>query len=155
MPQHDAFVLQNSGLNAFLFAEVGTEQNGSPLTMLSTLARLGQDPWAQAAEWARMPNAAMIECLTRSITQMPLCPRALDEARATAGRLALLLPRQSGMTGQTASRTIADLKLPAKLPAWLPMAVFCVVMGLMVMAGTFAAAPPTQAPVAQSGESGQ
>jgi len=151
MPQNDAFALQNSGLNAFLFAEVGTEQNGSPLTILSILARLGKDPWAQAAEWARMPNAATTECLTQSIMQMPLCPRALVEARVTAGRLVMLLPRQSGTTGQTASRTIADLKLPA----WLPLAVFCALMGLMVMAGTFAAAPRTQAPVAQSVPLGQ
>lgn len=155
MPQHDAFALQNSGLNAFLFAEVGMEQNGSTLTMLSTLARLGKDPWAQAAEWARMPKAAMVECLAGSIMQMPLCPRALDEARATASRLAMLLPRPGDMTGQTASRTIADLKLPSKLPTWLPMAAFCVIIGLMVMAGTFAAAPPTPAPAAQSAPLGQ
>ena len=150
--QGDAFALKNSGLDAFLFAEVGIEQNGSPLTVLSTLARLGSDPWAQAAEWARMPPAAIIAGLTQSIIQMPLCPGALAEARATAGRLALLLPSQSGTTGrigtvgQTAGRAIEELKIPA----WLPMAVFCVVVGLAIVVGTFAAAPPPQASVAQS-----
>jgi hypothetical protein len=151
MSQNDVFALRNSSFNAFLFAEVGTEQNGSPLTILSTLARLGKDPWAQAAEWAGMPNAATTECLTQSIMQMPLCGRALVEANVTAGRLVMLLPRQSGTTGQTASQTIADLKLPP----WLPLAVFCAVMGLMVMAGTFVAEPATRAPVAQSVQSGQ
>jgi hypothetical protein len=151
MPQNDVFELRNSSFNAFLFAEVGTEQNGSPLTILSTLARLGKDPWAQAAEWARMPNAATTECLTQSIMQMPLCKPALVEAHATAGRLVMLLPRQSGTTGQTGSRTIVDVKLPA----WLPLAVFCAVMGLMVMAGTYVASSAIQAPVAQSVESGQ
>ena len=157
--QGDAFALKNSGLDAFLFAEVGIEQNGSPLTVLSTLARLGSDPWAQAAEWARMPPAAIIAGLTQSIIQMPLCPGALAEARATAGRLALLLPSQSGTTGRigsvmklvettkpTAGRAIEELKIPA----WLPMAVFCVVVGLAIVVGTFAAAPPPQASVAQS-----
>ena len=38
MTTSDAFALKNSGLNAFLFAEVGTELNGSPLTILSVLA---------------------------------------------------------------------------------------------------------------------
>jgi hypothetical protein len=146
--QNDAFALKNSGLNAFLFAEAGTEQNGSSLMILSILARLGKDPWAQAAEWAEMPNAAMIECLTRSIAQMPLCPRALAEARVTAGRLVMLLPRQTGTTGQIASRAITEIKIPE----WLPLAVFCVIMGLAVVAGTFAAAPT---PFAQTFEHAQ
>ena len=38
MPNHDAFALRNLGLDEFLFAEVGTEDNGSALTILSTLA---------------------------------------------------------------------------------------------------------------------
>ena len=80
MPYPDAFALKNSGLNAFLFAEVGTELNGSQLTVLSILARLGQDPWAEAARWAQLPKAAMIDCLVHSIAQMPLCPQALVES---------------------------------------------------------------------------
>ena len=44
MASTDAFTLKNSDLNAFLYADVGTEMNGSVLTMLSVLARLGQDP---------------------------------------------------------------------------------------------------------------
>ncbi|MGO9999451.1 MAG: hypothetical protein ACLPKW_17150 [Acetobacteraceae bacterium] len=95
MSSPDAFALKNSGLNAFLFAEVGTELNGSQLTILSILARLGQDPWAEAARWAQLPKAAMIDCLVHSIAQMPLCPQAFVEARATASRLVLLLPTQT------------------------------------------------------------
>jgi hypothetical protein len=134
MTQTDAFALKNSGLNAFLFAEVGTEQNGSTLTVLSTLARLGNDPWAQAAEWATMPNAASIDCLTKSILLMPLCGPTYVEARATATRLVMLLPRQRG---QVASRPLAELKIPE----WLPIAAFCVVIGLAIAVSTFAAAP--------------
>jgi hypothetical protein len=147
----DAFALKNSGLDTFLFAEVGTELNGSSLTVLSTLARLGKDPWAQAAEWARMPSAAMVAGLTQSIVQMPLCPRALAEARATAARLVLLLPRQAGTTGQTAKtgQTASRVLEELKIPAWIPMAAFCIIMGLSIVAGTFAASPPTQAPVVQ------
>jgi hypothetical protein len=154
MANNDAFALKNSGLNEFLFAEVGTEQNGSPLTILSTLARLGKDPWVQAAEWAKMPNAAMIDCLSKSIAQMPLSPHALEEASVTAGRLIMLLPRQTGTSGQIASRTIGA----AKVPEWLPMAIFCAVLGLVVVAGAFTAPPATPtkpAPAAQTIESGQ
>ena len=51
------FALKNSGLDAFLYADVGTEPNGSTLTILSMIARLGRDPWAEAANWATLPRA--------------------------------------------------------------------------------------------------
>jgi hypothetical protein len=144
MPRNDAFALKNSGLNAFLFADVGTEQNGSPLTILSTLARLGKDPWAQAADWAKMPNAAKVDGLTRSIAQMPLCPHDLAEARITAGRLVMLLPGLAATTVQTANRA----GLEFKLPEWLPLALFVVLLGVVAMAPVFVAASNTPAPVA-------
>ncbi len=79
MSHPDAFALKNSGLNEFLFAEIGTELNGSPLTILSILARLGQDPWAEAARLTKLPKAAMIDYLAQSIEKMPLGPRALTD----------------------------------------------------------------------------
>jgi hypothetical protein len=121
MSYPDAFALKNSGLNAFLFAEVGTELNGSQLTILSILARLGQDPWAEAARWAQLPKAAMIDCLAHSIAQMPLCPRALVEARATASRLVLLLPTQN----PTARRIEDAAATSSAMPGWVPLAFFC------------------------------
>jgi len=42
------FSLLHSELNAFLFAHLGEEENGLPLTVLSALTRLGADPWAEA-----------------------------------------------------------------------------------------------------------
>ena len=88
----DAFALKNSGLDGFLYADVGSELNGSALTILSMIARLGHDPWAEAARWAALPRAGVIDSLARSIAQMPLAPSALAETRVTAARLALLLP---------------------------------------------------------------
>lgn len=46
----DVFALKKSGLEAFLYADVGIEANGSMLTILSLLARLGKDPWTEAAK---------------------------------------------------------------------------------------------------------
>jgi hypothetical protein len=117
MATSDAFALQNSGLNAFLFAEVGTELNGSPLTILSVLARLGQDPWSEAAKWTKLPKAAMIDRLAQCIAQMPLSPQALAEVRATAARLVQLLPAQVTRPADApAARKLA-------LPKWVLMAV--------------------------------
>ena len=122
MAQSNVFAFNNSGLGAFLYAEVGTELNGSALTILSVLARLGQDPWAVAATWAKLPRAAIIDRLTQSIIQMPLCPQALVEARITAGRLTLLLPS----TPRTSSR-IESADGDAAT-AWLPIALVYVVV---------------------------
>src|ERR1039458_754852 len=118
MSHPDAFALQNSGLNAFLFAEVGNELNGSPLTILSVLARLGQDPWAEAARWARLPESAMIDCLAQSIAQMPMCPQALVEARVTGSRLVMLLPGQTPTTQQSQGTKVGT----SATPGWLPVA---------------------------------
>jgi hypothetical protein len=107
MPRPNVFALRESGLGPFLFAEVGTDLNGSALTILTVLARLGEDPWAEAARWARLPKDAIVELLTQCISQMPLCPQSLAEARATATRLIPLLPgqqqpRSAGGTGAVA-----------------------------------------------------
>ncbi len=112
MSHPDAFALKNSGLNEFLFAEIGTELNGSPLTILSILARLGQDPWAEAARLTKLPKAAMIDCLAQSIAKMPLGQRALRDARVTAARLVLLLPGQTSTTQQSESVTTTAPTMP-------------------------------------------
>jgi hypothetical protein len=117
MTTSDAFAFKNSGLNAFLFAEVGTELNGSPLTILSVLARLGQDPWAEAAKWAKLPKAMMIDRLTQSISQMPLTPQAIQEARATASRLVLLLPSQVPRSTDTPAASKVGM------PKWVLMGI--------------------------------
>jgi hypothetical protein len=124
MTTSDAFALKNSGLNAFLFAEVGTELNGSPLTILSVLARLGQDPWAEAAKWTKLPKSAMIDRLAQSISQMPLSPQAIGEARSTASRLVLLLPSQVARPAET----VASSKMI--VPKWVLVAVCVVAVGL-------------------------
>ena len=92
MPAPDIFAFKKSGLDGFLFAHVGTELNGSALTVQSMLARLGRDPWAEAARCASMPLPAVIDGLSASIAQMPLSPQCLADARATAETLSRLLP---------------------------------------------------------------
>jgi hypothetical protein len=150
MSYSDAFALKNSGLNAFLFAEVGTELNGSPLTILSILARLGRDPWAEAARWAEMPKPAMIDCLAYSIAQMPLCPQALVEARVTASRLVMLLPAPNA----TARRIESAAAISSAMPKWALAALFfgALAFGMVVINAIQVSGPPTtvSAPTAQT-----
>jgi len=113
----NVFTLRNSGLEAFLYADVGAELNGSALTILSMIARLGRDPWAEAARWAALPRAGAIENLTQSIAQMPLVPSALVEIRTTATRLAQLLPSTTPGASQGGSATAEA----TSVPGWLPI----------------------------------
>lgn len=151
MAQADAFALPHSGLNRFLFAEVGTELNGSPLTILSVLARLGQDPWIEAARWAKLPKGAIIDSLAKCIAQMPLSPLALRDARVTASRLVLLLPGHGGDAAPAAgaatpNRPSAETLL-ARMPRWLPLAACALLLAIgfaiSMNPGKAPAAPPT------------
>jgi hypothetical protein len=127
MSASDAFALKNSGLGTFLAAEVGTEANGSPLTILSVLARLGKDPWAEAARWMKLPRAVMVDQLARCIAQMPLSQQALRDAPATAARLILLLPSQ-------ARATRASVAQIGPTPSWFGPALLiaALVFGIVV-----------------------
>jgi hypothetical protein len=139
MSKSDAFALKNSGLNEFLFAEVGIETNGSPLTILSVLARLGQDPWAEAARWAKLPKASAIECLANIIARMPLRPQAVGEARATAARLIILLPTQTQSFQR--GENVANGK--STVPKWFPIAVFLAALAFGIGFEMIPSASPT------------
>ena len=39
----------------FLYASVGDDNNGMPLTVLSALARVDVDPWEEASKLTRLP----------------------------------------------------------------------------------------------------
>jgi len=107
MANPEYLALQNSRFNTFLFAEIGTERNGSSLTILSALARLGRDPWKTSAVWAREPTDAVIEALTAVIVSMELGSLPQPDARVTAARLVPLLRMKApapaeGRTGRPA-----------------------------------------------------
>jgi len=147
MSHSDVFALKNSGLNEFLLAEVGREINGSQLTVLSVLARLGKDPWTEAARLARLPKSAIINDLANSISQMPLCPQALIDARTTAARLILLLPSQV----QSLSERIARPPGNRVTPPWVPLAVFFAALAFGIAFEMIPTATPT-APSAPAGQ---
>lgn len=83
-------------LDNFLFAEVGAEQNGIPLSMVSALTRLGLDPWAEAGRLSSLGKREAAEQLARLIVGLPGTSQALAEAREIAGRLVERLPRREG-----------------------------------------------------------
>lgn len=94
MAQQDAFALARSDLNDFLFANIGTEGSGMPLSVISALARQGLDPWQEAGRLAKLPQTAATEGLARLIAAMPADLAPMPDKTAVAARLVALLPRQ-------------------------------------------------------------
>ncbi len=151
MTQTDVFAFKNSGLERLLFAEVGDEANGGRLTVLSMLARLGLDPWDEAARLVTLPRNAAIASLAGNIRRMPLTPQALAQAQATAARLVLLLPVNNTVTG-LAARSLQPGA--AAMPKWLPMMLlYCALaIGMGVLHAMSAPAPVTTSePAEQAG----
>lgn len=66
------FSLLHSDLNDFLYASVGDEQNGMPLSVISALTRLGVDPWDEAARLAAVPKALAAGALAPMIARLSI-----------------------------------------------------------------------------------
>lgn len=105
MAMPDVTALQRSDLNAFLFADVGTEANGMMLSVVSVFARLGSDPWHEAGRLAALPKAAATDSLAQTIADMPRSLWTLSDAVVIAVRLTGLLPaRPAAGTRRKAGR---------------------------------------------------
>ncbi len=80
--------------NDFLYAAIGADRNGMPLSVLSALARLDVDPWEEAAELAELSKDAATRRLALLIERLPAGRWAQTDLRAIADRLIALLPRR-------------------------------------------------------------
>ena len=128
----DAYALQRSDLNGFLFAEVGVEASGMRLTVLSALARLGVDPWQEAGRLAKLPRAAAVDGLAGMIAAMPACPWSLADATAIAARLVDMLPARNGGLFDHGTAKPAPSSLQATRRRAVLLALATVLAGLML-----------------------
>ena len=88
----------------FLHAVVERERNGMDLSVLSLMARLGLDPWAEARRLASLSTVAAAESLARSIMGLPGGSQPAAQARATAFGLVRLLPGHAAPPWSDAAR---------------------------------------------------
>jgi hypothetical protein len=84
-----------SEFDPFLFATVGEDRNGMPLTVLSTLARSDLDPWQEAARLTEAPGKIATERMAALIASVPGKPSILLDSGTIAARLIALLPRRA------------------------------------------------------------
>src|SRR5215831_4869567 len=74
-------------LDRFLFATVGDEFDGMPLSVISALTRLGLDPWQEAGRLSSLSNREAVEQLARLIVELPgrRCQINVYRAEAASG----------------------------------------------------------------------
>jgi hypothetical protein len=118
-------------LDRFLFAAVGDEIDGIPLSVISALTRFGLDPWQEAGRLSSLSNREAVEQLARLIAELPGLFRPLDEAREIADRLIQLLPGHD-----TDRRSTPQVQIPA-LPRRSQPWVACLVLAAAVLVSAF------------------
>jgi hypothetical protein len=97
-------------LDNFLFAAVGEEIDGMPLSMISALTRLGLDPWDEAGRLSSLGRQEAIAQLAQMIVRLPGTIWSALEARRIAGGLIDLLPRHDIASDAPAGRSAGPKK---------------------------------------------
>ena len=134
------YSLGNSTYNGFLHAELGEDANGTRLTVLTALTRLGVDPWVEAARLADLPRDVAVTALAAFIARLPEGNWKAADAEAIALRVANFLPGHSAAplqqpaprvgtaraaepTPGAASAAAASLRPKVNAMTWLLLAV--------------------------------
>ena len=92
MALRHAYAPELPEMDPFLFAFVGEEIEGIPLTVLSALSRLDVDPRREAARLSHLARDAAIDQLARMIDRLPDRHWTSLEIRRIATKLVELLP---------------------------------------------------------------
>ena len=136
-----------SELDAFLFAPVGEDRNGMPLSVVSVLARMDLDPWVEANKLADLPEETATRTMAGWLDALsdPALKPASPDTRAT--RLIALLPRRAtfhspvpaGGTGGVATTHARVLVRPI-------LFALCVIVSLVVQIIIASREPPPVRP---------
>ena len=126
------FSLLHSDLNDFLFAQIGEEESGAPLSVLSALTRLGVDPWTEGARLSDLPRDVAAQALVPAIAMFPQEQRSAADVLRLAARLAALLPRRA--PDPAARVVVSGGRRPVDVPGlWLfCLGFFAVLLGMTV-----------------------
>jgi hypothetical protein len=132
------YLLGHSAYNAFLFAAVGEEKVGLPLTVLTALTRLGFDPWREAARLSDLPRETAARALAVTIAMLPEGDWKASESEAIAARLVNWLPGRStqAIPSVEARRLIGGKKMKsgfATVLAWAMLTAALLFLGLHLL----------------------
>lgn len=92
MPLPNRTQSSDPNLEAFLFADIGPQPNGAPLTVLSLLALNGLDPWVEAERLSHMSRSAAVSFIISEINRAPACYRSNVDVNELGDRIVARLP---------------------------------------------------------------
>ncbi len=95
MSRMDHFYQGGTPFDGFLYAVLGQDPAGNTVSVLSALARLGRDPWDEAAQLSALSSAAAQTRLEGLLARFGDVPVSGRDPRATIPRLVALLPQVS------------------------------------------------------------
>jgi len=128
------YSLGHSEYNPFLFAAVGEEKIGVPLTVLTALTRLGFDPWQEAARLADLPRETAARAFAVTIAMLPEGDWKASELEAIAARLVNWLPGRSALAipSVKAAGRIGGDRMKSGVGAWLAWSALAVAVLFLV-----------------------
>jgi hypothetical protein len=128
------YSLGHSEYNAFLFAAVGEEKVGLPLTVLTALSRLGVDPWQEAARLSDLPREMAARAFAVTIAKLPEGDWKASDAETIAARLVDWLPSRSAspIPSTAAGRARSNMK-NSRFAVWLGWGALFVVALLLTL----------------------
>jgi hypothetical protein len=103
-----------------LFAAVGEEKVGLPLTVMTALTRLGFDPWQEAARLSDLPRETAARVFAVTIAMLPEGDWNASESEAIAARLVNWLPRRSAaVIPSVEAAPIGSEQMKSEFATWL------------------------------------
>ncbi len=133
----------------FLLAQIGADRNGTPLSVLSALARMGVDPWQEAARLTELPEASATQAMVALLAKQPDGLSVGTSNGIAAARLIALLPRRGGPSKppwRAMTRGTAATGSSTTVPAILFFVLLALVLSMEALTAN-QRPPPPMAPV--------
>lgn len=121
----------------FLYASVGEDRNGYIVTVLSTLARLGLDPWKETADLVALGRDAARSRLGKLLARFPDVPTFESDHGRVARDLRQLLPdAPTPCTLKRAASTVVVGRPGTSGAIWAVLAVVLLLIQMFMAGGS-------------------
>lgn len=121
----------------FLYAPVGEDRNGYVVTVLSTFARLGLDPWQEAAQLVTLEREAARVRLGTLLARFRDVPALASDHGRVARDLSQLLPEaRTSSSLKRAASTVADGRPGTSGVIWAVLAIIFVLFQMFMVGGS-------------------
>jgi hypothetical protein len=145
--------LLSGDFDRFLFEPIGRDQNGMPLSVASTLARMGLDAWQEAATLAALPADTAVEKLT-ALFGASSDQSLMEPNRVTlVTRLIALLPPPAGTDAPSPTISTSSSRVPysrARMSALFFVVAYLVVLLISQFVSSRRDSPTLGGPIAES-----